>query len=121
MGTWAAGNFASDGALDYVGGLIDQLTNTINECFEEENADLDEGGESHLMPSVGIIKILSENCGAAPPKPAVVQKWQKKYLKIYDSQIDDLDPQADYKDDRRKIIVQTFDDLVKLSKEFWKE
>ena len=120
MGTWAAGNFDLDGALDYVGGLIDQLTNTINACFEDDNADLDEGGESELMPSVAIIKLLSEHCGAAPPKPDVVTEWKSQYLEIFDEQIDDLDPAAGYKSERRKMIASTFADLLKVSKEFWK-
>lgn len=121
MGTWAEGNYANDGALDYVGELIDQLTNTINECFEEDGADLDEGGESMLVPSVDLIRVISQHCGASPPEPAVVKKWQKKYLKIYDEQIDDLDPSGTYKTDRREIIVKTFADLLKHSEEFHKE
>jgi hypothetical protein len=78
MGTWAAGNFSNDGSLDYVGQLLDQLTSTVVSCFEDGNAGLDEGGESELMPSVAIIKVLSEQCGAAPPKPDVVEEWRSK-------------------------------------------
>jgi len=78
MGTWAEGNFSSDGSLDYVAELIDQLTNTVVGCFKDDNADLDEGGESELMPSVAIIGVLSERCGAAPPKPEVIEDWRSK-------------------------------------------
>jgi hypothetical protein len=63
---WALGRpgtFGNDGSLDYVGDLIDQLTSTVVGCFKNDNADLDEGGESELMPSVAIIKILSEDAG----------------------------------------------------------
>lgn len=120
MGTWAAGNFDSDGALDYVGEIIDQLTNTIASCLEEGNAGLDEGGESELMPSVAIIKVLSEHCGAAPPKPDVIQSWRNQYLAIYDEQIDGLDPDPAYKVERRATIDTTFRELVALSEEFWR-
>jgi hypothetical protein len=119
MGTWGNGNFDNDGALDYVGDLIDRLTDTITACFDEDNADLDEGGESELMPSIGIIKILSEQCGAAPPKPDVIEGWRSKYLQIYDEQIDGLDPDPEYKLERRKVIDQTFKDLAALAGEFW--
>ena len=119
MGTWAAGNFANDAALDYVGVLMDQLTNTINSCFDDDNADLDEDGEGELMPSVSIIGFLSEHCGAAPPKPEVVESWRDRYLTIYDEQIDGLDPNADYKVDRRKVITDTFSNLLTRSNEFW--
>jgi hypothetical protein len=121
MGTWGSGNFEGDGALDFVGDLIDQLENTIQACFDEENADLDEGGESELMPSVAIIGLLSQNCGAAPPKPDIVENWRKRYLAIYDGQIDDLDPADDFKTERRAVIDKTFGDLMELSSQFWKQ
>ncbi len=119
MGTWAAGNFDSDGALDYVGELMDQLTNTIRKCFDQGNADLDERGESELMPSVAIISLLAEHCGAAPPKPDVVESWRHRYLAIYDDQIEGLEPKPDYKTERRKVVDMTFSSLTELSKKFW--
>jgi hypothetical protein len=115
VGTWAEG-----GSLDYVGDLIDQLTNTVIGCFNDGNAALDEGGESELMPSVAIIGILSERCGAAPPKPKVIEEWRSKYLAIYDDQIDDLDPNPDYKVKRRKVIDDTFTELIERATKFWK-
>jgi len=121
MGTWDAGNFDNDYALDYVGNLIDHLTNTINSCFDEDNADLDEGGEGELMPSVVIINLLSEHCGSAPPKPDVIESWRERYLTIYDDQIDDLVPDPDYKVKRRQVIADTYSDLLKWSNEFWKQ
>ena len=121
MGTWAAGNFDSDGALDYVGDLMDQLTKTISSCFEDDNADLDDGGESKLMPSVAIIKLLSTHCGAAPPKPNVIEAWRDQYLEIYDNQIADLDPDPEYKSERRLSIETTFSDSIALSRQFWKK
>lgn len=120
MGTWAAGNFDSDGALDYVAGIVEQLTKTIGSCLDEGNPDLDEGGESELMPSVAIIKVLSEHCGAAPPKPDVIDSWRSQYLAIYDEQIDGLDPDTDYKNERRTTIDRTFTELIALSKQFWR-
>ncbi len=120
MGTWAAGNFSNDGSLDYVAELIDQLINTVEGCFNNDTADLDEGGESELMPSVAIIKVLSEQCGAAPPKPDVIEDWHSKYLTIYDDQIDGLDPSPDYKVERRKVIDDTFVELIQLATKFRK-
>jgi hypothetical protein len=119
MGTWGAGNFENDYALDYLGELMDQLVSTVEECFEEEDgADLDEGGEERLMPSVAIMTLLSREFGAHPPKAEVVARWKKRYLKIYDDQIDGLDPSDDFKSDRRKTIEETFDSLIARAKEF---
>lgn len=120
MGTWAAGNFDSDGALDYVGDLIDQLTHTITTCFDENDADIDEGGESYLMPSVAIIKLLADHCGAAPPKPDVLASWHSRYLTIYDNQIDGMEPKPEYKVERCTIIDRTFTELIDVSRQFWK-
>lgn len=119
MGTWGPGNFEGDGPLDYVGGLVDQLTDTINSCFEDDNADLDEGGEDELMPSVFVLSLLAEHCGAAPPKPDVIESWRDRYVAIYDEQIDGLDPDAEYKVERRKVIAETFAALLHLSNAFW--
>jgi hypothetical protein len=120
MGTWGAGTFEGDGALDYVGQLLDQLTKTIVGCFNNGSADLDDCGESELMPSVAIIRILSAQCGAAPPKPDVIEGWRSKYLAIYDDQIDGLEPEPEYKVERRKVIDETFTELIHLATKFWK-
>jgi hypothetical protein len=99
---------------------MDQVAHTIVGCFENDNAGLDEGGESELMPSMAIIRMLSERCGAAPPKPDVIERWRSKYLAIYDDQIDALDPKGDYKVERRKVIDETFTELIQLATTFWK-
>jgi hypothetical protein len=58
VGTWGTGNFDNDAALDYVHDLLDELIERINSCFEGDGADLDEGGESRLIPSVFMITLL---------------------------------------------------------------
>ena len=120
MGTWAEGNFDNDVALDYLAGIIDQITSNIEDIFNSgDAADLEQCGESELMPGVEIISILSEKCNAVPPKEDIVNRWKNRYLKIYDSQIDGLDPDAEYKIKRRKVIEDTFNKLLEQSKDFW--
>lgn len=121
MGTWSAGNFENDGALDFVGDLVDQLIEGIERCFEESGADLDEEGEAVLVPSVEIISLLCERCNAAPPDPEAVKSWKEEYLEIYDAQIDQLDPDPDYQVERRRTIEQTFDRLLEQSRKFWEK
>jgi hypothetical protein len=122
MGTWGAGNFESDGALDYVGDLMDQLEKAVANCFAHEHgADLDGGGEDELVPSVAIMELLSAHCGAAPPKPAVVAAWRERYLAIYDKQIDGLDPDVQFKAERRETITRTFAALEQRAGDFWKQ
>ena len=122
MGTWAAGNFDNDGALDYVGDVIDGLVARIEECFaDEEMSRLDEFGEAVIVPSIEIISLLHENCKAAPPKAEVVSNWKTRFLAIFDEQIDGLEPAEDYAIERRVVIVATFERLENKAREFWRE
>jgi hypothetical protein len=63
--------------------------------------------------------VLCERYNAPPPKEKKVQGWKKKYLQVYDKQIDDLAPQPGYKEGRRKVIEKTFLWLETLAKTFW--
>ena len=121
MGTWGPENFANDGACDYRDSLSQGLIETIEKCFNDEDASsLDGGGEAELMPSVAMLVVLCEHCGAHPPKVKVVQEWRNRYLQIYDDQIDGLRPDPDYKIERREIIDQTFQGLQEQAQIFWR-
>ena len=121
MGTWGECNFDNDGALDYLGGIIDQLTNHIEGLFKKGSyADLDECGESELIPSVHIIALLVEQCNGVPPELNMILSWKKKYLALFNKQIDDL-ADEEFKNARREVIIKTFEKLEQFSSEFWSE
>ena len=121
MGTWAEGNFANDGALDFVGGVMDGLVARINQCFADEYAAaLDEDGEAVIVPGVHLLFVISDTSGAAPPEAALVTQWKEKYLALFDEQIDGLEPAGDYAEKRRAIIEDTFTRLEDRSREFWR-
>jgi hypothetical protein len=118
MGRWGVGNFADDGAMDYVGDLVDRLATTVTEILaDEERAALDEEGEAVVMPTVEILALLCEMCGAYPfdgvDAPQSVADWRDRYLQIFDDEIDGLAPREDFKAQRRAVIVQTFERLLK--------
>lgn len=120
MGTWGSGNFENDGALDYVGSIIDELSARIETCLaDEESVALDEEGEAVVVPSVQIIALLCEHCKAAPPEADVVARWKEEYLAVFDEQIDHLDPVVGFKERRREVILATFDHLEKEATNFW--
>ena len=109
MGTWGEGNFSNDGALDYLATLIQKLVTRIeNQLASDYGADLDKGGESELMPSVEIISVLCEHCGAVPLRESIIKGWRQRYLNVYDAQIDALDPDPEFKVKRRQVIDATF-------------
>lgn len=116
MGIFGEGNFANDGALDYVNDLVDRLAATVDECLaDEERSALDEEGEAVIMPSIEIIALLCEHCSAAPPPEETVNRWREQYLHIYDEEIDFLDPKPTFKEKRRAVIERTFERLAQLS------
>jgi hypothetical protein len=120
MGKRGEDNFANVGARDYVGMLTTQLVATINAIESNPSRlELDEDGESMLMPSVEILALLCERTGAVPPKPGMVKKWAAKYLAVYDAAIDGLKTSAEYKNGRRKVIMNTFHWLESLAESYW--
>jgi hypothetical protein len=120
MATFAEHNFGNDGAMDYLALLIAKLVATITEIMADpERLELDEDGESMLMPSVEILALLCERYEAAPPKPDTIRQWHEKYLDTYDRCIDELTPDAHFKTARRKFIDQTFRWLESLSQTYW--
>jgi len=113
MGTWGIGNFDNDEAADYVNDLVDRLTAMVTVILTDKTrAALDEEGEAVVMPIVGILTLLCEQCGADPPDEGAIVRWRDNYLQIFDNQIDDLAPRGNFKAERRTIIAQTFERLL---------
>jgi hypothetical protein len=121
MGTWGPGNFQNDGALDWLAEVVDELEETVLSRIDTPAADIDEEGESHLMPAVELLATLADRHGAIPPHPDVVSAWAANYLQRYDGRIDALAPSADYKKERRDVIEATFDRLLRAAKTFHRE
>jgi hypothetical protein len=100
--------------------LTAKLVATITEIVAEpERRELDEDGESMLMPSVDILALLCERYDAVPPKSETVRQWRQKYLDTYDRSIDKVTSDASFKAARRKVIEHTFRWLESLSDSYW--
>jgi hypothetical protein len=118
MGTWGAGNFENDAALDFIGDEIDRYISIIEDIFGNEGRFLlDEDAEGMLMPAVEILAVLCEHCHGVLPEHLDVAAWKARYLAMYDDQIDGLEPQGDFKQQRRAVIEATFDKLVRIHEE----
>jgi hypothetical protein len=117
MGTWGPGNFESDAALDLIGDEIDRHVRAIEEVFaDQQRFRLDEDAEGEIVPRIVILTFLCEHCGGILAKDVDVAAWKARYLDMYDGMIDELDPDADYKEQRRVAIVATYDKLIELGK-----
>jgi hypothetical protein len=115
MGTWNTGNFDCDGACEYLHSQFQQpLVKRIESIIADpKKIELDELGEDILMPSVELLALLYETYGGTFPEAATVRRWRDVYLAGYDRYIDSLLPAPGYKEERRRVIQQTFDRLEK--------
>ena len=120
MGDWTEDNFGNDGARDYLAMMTAKLVATIREVVaDDERIAPDEDGESLLMPSVEILALLCERCGAAPPRPATTKQWHEKYLAVFDAGVAKMKVTAEFRTGRRRVIENTFRWLESLSKSYY--
>lgn len=117
MGTWGAGNFDNDGALDYVGEVEHELVRRIEEILaDEDRRALDEEGESVLLPTVEMLSVLHEHCRFGLPQLETVRRWKVRYLATFDEQIESLGPRPGFAEARRGVIEASF---LKLEAQAW--
>ncbi len=119
MTAWGPGNFEKDESLDFIQEEIDRHVAAIEAIFaDSQRFQLDNTGdaEGELMPRVAILALLFEHCGGVldPARDPDIGAWKARYLEMYDDQIDDLEPGSDYKLQRRAVIADTFDTLIRL-------
>lgn len=119
MTAWGPGNFEKDESLDFIQEEIDRHVAAIEAIFaDSQRFQLDNTGdaEGELMPRVAILALLFEHCGGVfdPAHESDIGTWKAQYLEMYDDHIDDLEPGGDYKLQRRAVIANTFDTLIRL-------
>ncbi len=120
MVEWTEDNFGNEGARDYLSMMTSKLVATIKEVIsDDERLAPDEDGESLLMPSMAILAMLCESCGASPPRLAVVKQWHDKYVAAFDAGIDRMNPPPGFKVSRRRVIDNTFRWLESLAESYY--
>jgi hypothetical protein len=114
MGTWGAGPFKNDAALDFVSGIIDTLMESVNDFMSSPQID------ENFDPAFAAIAMLNAIMAITPSRP-----WDSSadkavdggpirdaMLACYDEQIDSMEPKADFKRDQRAALVTTLDEFV---------
>src|SRR5262249_20119316 len=109
MGTWAAGPFENDAALDYLGDLVDRLENTILDFVAQPLVDdtLDAA-----FAAVALLNILAEHTPTCLRQPEAARGWREVFLRCYDEQIDRLKPDPTFKVQQREALMRELDQLV---------
>jgi hypothetical protein len=119
MGTWASGNFDSDTAADHLSGIAGKLIADVTKAMGGDPVELeaDEYWGTAVPCNIELLALLAEQrwVGAMVPDAATVAAWKAKYLKIWESSIDALEPSPEWKAQRRAAIVATFDRLTAAS------
>jgi predicted secreted protein len=119
MGTWSTGNFQNDQALDYLGEVMDSLVEKLEKVVKNPIlAEADEPSNFEVMAAVEIITVLCENLNAVPPQPALVSKCQETFLTSWEKSIDALVRKSGFKEERRAVIVASFETLKGIAQEW---
>jgi hypothetical protein len=120
MVEWTEDNFGNEGARDYLSMMTSKLVATMKEVMgDDERLRPEEDGESLLMPSLAILAMLCESCGASPPRQSVVKQWHEKYLAAFDAGFAGTNPPPDLMPDRRRVIENTFRWLESLAESYY--
>lgn len=112
MGTWAAGPFGNDAALDYVGGVLDHLMAPIKEFLEDPMID------ETFDPAFAAIALMNEIMRVTPSRPwhndGVLdgEPIRAAMLACFDEQIAGMEPAEGFEADQRAALVATLDRLV---------
>ncbi len=121
MGSWGAGNFQNDQALDYLGEVMRSLVGKLEEIIDHPiRAEADEPSNFEVMAAVEIITVLCENLNAVPPKPELVAKCQDTFLNAWEKSIDALSPKSGFKEERRAVIAESFEKLKAIAQQWHK-
>jgi hypothetical protein len=113
MGSWSAGPFGNDAALDYVGGIMDRLMSPVRVVLETPTLG------SHFLHAMAAIAIMREIMRISPVRP-----WDRKteaeidprairtaFIEMFDAKFND-EGDPEYRAKRRASMITTLDEFV---------
>lgn len=112
MGVSGAGNFEDDSALDQLGHFVQGIVDEIESAIENESLEPDEDAGAWLPCQVEILTLLSTKFGATLPPAATIEHWRDEYISAWEEYIDELEPDDDYRADRRSTLDRTFVEAI---------
>ncbi|BCL25174.1 DUF4259 domain-containing protein [Streptomyces aurantiacus] len=120
MGSWGTGNFENDTAADHLSILTDRLITEVADAMAGDPVGIepDEYWGVAVPANLELLSLLARQgyVGASLPEAEVVQGWKRTYMAVWEGYIDKLDPSSGYKDERRTVLIRTFDELTELRK-----
>lgn len=120
MGTWGSGNFDDDTAADHLSILTDRLIAEVAAAMSGDPVEIepDEYWGVAVPCNLDLLHLIAQQnyVGANLPDPTTIVEWKTKFLAVWDEASDGLAPIESYKEQRRAVLVQTFDQLEVLAK-----
>jgi hypothetical protein len=122
MARGGSGNFDSDTAMDFVGGLLDELIARVQDAVAESSRLEPDEYDGEVVPCiVDIIATLYDLTGSASiPKPDIVAGWRTKFMEVWEAHIDGLGVSPQHKKSRRAVLKESFARLERLSRRAFK-
>jgi hypothetical protein len=120
MGVWGAENFRNDAALNFLASAVEvPMTDQLRRIVENPAlADPEEEASFEVMAAVEVLAVLCENINAHPPPTQLVEDCRDLCLRGWDLGIDKLNPDPEYKKERRAVIEATFERLLRVCREW---
>ena len=112
MGTWAAGPFSNDAALDFVGDVIDRLMQPVHAFLADPQID---DGFDEAFAAIALLNQVMRLTSSRPwHEGQVVQGGpiRDAMLRCFDEQIDGLAPKPAFKIEQRAALVSTLDTFL---------
>ncbi|WDZ83848.1 DUF4259 domain-containing protein [Micromonospora cathayae] len=120
MGTWGSGNFDDDTAADHLSALTGRLISEVAEAMSGDPVGIepDEYWGVVVPCNLELLHLLARQkyVGASLPAPETIADWKSRYLAVWDGTIDGLEPSPEYREQRRTVLVRTFDQLLELAR-----
>ncbi|MFF0225801.1 DUF4259 domain-containing protein [Streptomyces sp. NPDC004629] len=120
MGDWGTGNFENDTAADHLSILTDRLITEVADAMAGDPVGIepDEYWGVAVPANLELLSLLARQgyVGASLPEADVVEGWKKTYMAVWEGYIDELEVSSGYKDERRAVLIRTFDELAALQR-----
>ncbi|MFC4604181.1 DUF4259 domain-containing protein [Rhodococcus kronopolitis] len=120
MGTWDSGNFDDDTAADHLSDLTGRLVDEVAEAMSGDPVELepDEYWGVAVPCNLELLHLLARQhyVGVRLPDPETIAGWKDRFLAVWDEAIDGLEPEPDFKRQRREVLVRTFDQLAEVAR-----
>lgn len=92
MGTWDAGNFDNDDAMDQLGGLVSEMVQKIEFAIDNELLEPDETQGVWLPCQVEILTLFAQRFNVTLPSVETITRWRDEYIEVWEGYIDELEP-----------------------------